>query len=273
MTQQMYRFQRPDPAKPGEVQRFESKLDPKTNLEQQITNFNCLLYLETCGRDLPSSLFFDESHGNFVTADGVDMNWYPEDLTPQILKTPQIAGSMCFRGSILFDSFLIPRFRPLVKESQIWVASVTCDAKVSDNSVAFKWAYAFGGSTEHPTVDDPYYNMTRQGGEDTISKNWFNNNVPGIENKNGWRWVMNEMERHDESWDDGPKFFAKHITFNLHGWSIYSSYRIILTMTARSLCNLQHFPGTNLVRFTGITTMAMDFIDDRNCWFNADRDQ
>ena len=220
VTQQTYEFVRPDDGK-GRRVRFPDRPNPKNeSLKEQITKFNCLLYLETCGRELPSTLNFDESHGNFVTADGVSMDQYPSDLLPDVLARPQIQGSMCFKAEILFDSFLIPKFRPLVKETEVYIKSVAADANKSNNQLAFSWGYAFGGNPAHYLVDDVYFNLKRQNGADNVYDKWFNNKVDGIKNTNGWRWVTDEQVKQHESVEEKCwSWTAKRIWLSVTGQS------------------------------------------------------
>lgn len=224
VTQQTYEFVRPDDGKGGPF-RFKSKdLPDKPGTKEQITRYNCLLYLETCGRELPSSLNFDETHSNFVTADGIDINHYPSNLTAEMLATPQIMGSMCFRAEILFDGFLIPKFRPLVKETEIVIDSVSANANKKNEDLAFDWKYAFGGNTVHPKEDDVYFNMTRQTGTDDVWDKWFNNRVDGIKNTTGWRWVINEQLKQDSSVEsDCWSWTAKRIWLKLTGMQFVAS--------------------------------------------------
>lgn len=218
VTQQTYEFVRPPDPKGGLVRYPSRDVPEKPGVKEQITKYNCLLYLETCGRELPGSLNFDESHSNFVTADGIDINHYPSNLTAEMLAKPQIVGSMCFNADILFDGFLIPKFRPLVKETEIVVSSVVANANKKNEDLAFDWQYAFGGNTSHPKEDDSYFNMTRQKGVDDIWDKWFNNRVDGIKNINGWRWVIPEQIKEDHSVEsDCWSWVAKRIWLKLTG--------------------------------------------------------
>ncbi len=260
VIQSTYQFVRPAPVQGSQNTRFPKLASPGANESDQITDFNCLLYLETCrpDRQLPASTAFDERHGNFVTADGYTMNEYPRDVTAAMRKYKQIEGSMCVKSELLFDKFLVPKFKPLVRQSEVTITSVEVDANRTNNKEAFKVSYCFAGNPKHSKPDDSYFDMKRKNVSDDVYKNWFNNNVAELKNENGWQWVSEE-NRIPKYGQEGTKFLFTRMLW--------------LTVTGRSICNLQHFPGSNRVRMLGVTTMSFEMAEDRPLWLNKDEDK
>ena len=159
-----------------------------------MTDLNCLLYLEMCDKvgKLPSPLLL-ENQSNYVTSDN---------------GSKQVLGSLCLSSKILFESYLLPFFQPIVKEAELSIQQV----KVT-GSKSFLFAYAFGQNSMHLKFEDDYFLMKRQSGSDDIYQNWFNNNKgESMKNLDGWRWVNEYKKPEDKQFFDG-----KESTFQLTG--------------------------------------------------------
>lgn len=158
VTHQTYLFQRP------------------SALPVQDSESNCLLYLEMINNNgqLPADKNFLSSNGVLVTADG-DPN-------------ERIKGSMAISSKVLFDSYLIPILRPIIKQAELVRVSAAPNTQSASH---YEWNYRFGDNLQHGDWKDDYFLMTRQQGRDDIydKSHWFNQRVPGMANYNGWRWI------------------------------------------------------------------------------------
>ncbi|KAI1145507.1 hypothetical protein F4825DRAFT_473951 [Nemania diffusa] len=184
---------------------------------------NCLLYLETTAKNgqLPAEEQFPNSNGIFVTADG-DPN-------------QRVKGSMCISSRLIFDNYLVPVLRPIIKRAEL--DCISASASSSSRTKPYEWSYRFGDNVQHPDWNDDYFLMTRQQGRDDLydSSGWFNNRVPEMDNYHGWRWlgavdIVGTAER---------------------------TVRPTAKLTGRSIVNLKYESGTNKAVLTGWSTMEL----------------
>ncbi|KAK4690748.1 hypothetical protein P7C71_g6115, partial [Lecanoromycetidae sp. Uapishka_2] len=189
---------------------FVRNADVKEKRLTNTTDRNCLMYLEMCKnvKNLPEKRLFEETNGNFVTADAKN----------------QIDGSMCFTRDLLFDGYLVPFFNPVIKQSQVYITQAWTDRSAEK---MFSWNYRFGDDGTHQDYSNDFFLMkSMKVQSDGAWKDWFNNRVDDMENKAGWQWKT-ELQKKDANTDS-----TFHDTDISVGVAVTGSFTIALTFQA-----------------------------------------
>ncbi|KAK6335541.1 hypothetical protein TWF696_002313 [Orbilia brochopaga] len=232
--------------KPEEVNPIAPTIPPTQVVQQtyqfvrpdqsvlKTTNRNCLLYTEMCGKDakLPSPILFTEEHGNFVT-DDMPVTRKADGS----LDDTNIMGTMCLDRNVLWGRHFIPLLSPIVKQTQVHLKS--CEIW-PDSDQQFRFSMAFGDDGVHMDSKDPYFWMQPMTGKDDVWSNWSwfeEGNRPEAYNPWGYRWIMDTQQVRKEDNTDNR--------------------RLALELKARSIAQVIPTSGSNTVRISGATTIAI----------------